>query len=285
MTKIDDYAGRFGLLLFLISAAILPGCGSHAQRDKPAAVAEASRPGSPDGYLPSAALPDALALLPPPPTAGSLAFALDEEYSKKSLALRGTPAWKLAILDADLNFPHAASAYSCALDAPVTQQDTPHLYTLLQRTLSDASQSTKTAKQHYQRPRPFLVNKQPMCTPDDRERLEKSGAYPSGHNAAGMAWALILAEISPERANAILARGQAFGASRMVCNVHWLSDAVQGRYLGAYVVARLHADPDFRADLESAKAELAAVRAKGQKPTGDCALEREGMELQRSLYQ
>ena len=60
----------------------------------------------------------------------------------------------------------------------------------------------------------------------------------------------------------------------MVCNVHWESDVVAGRILGAGVlVARLHADASFREDLEAAKAEFAAVRAKGLKPRRDCAAE------------
>jgi hypothetical protein len=43
--------------------------------------------------------------------------------------------------------------------------------------------------------------------------------------------------------------------------------------MGAAVVARLHADPTFLADLEAAKAEFAALRAKGVPPTGDCQAE------------
>ncbi len=272
-------------LFILACAAVITGCTAHAERDKTAAVPALTQAGSTEGYLPSTALPNGIALLPPPPAAGSPGLALDTEYSRKSLALRGTPAWALATLDDDLSFPNAASTYSCALNAPISEQATPHLYTLLRRTLLDAGHSTQEAKKHYQRLRPFLVNKAPVCTDRDRDGLAKSGSYPSGHNAAGMAWALILAEISPQQADAIIARGQAFGASRMVCNVHWHSDTLQGRFLGAYTVAKLHADPAFRADLEAAKAELEAVRAQGLKPTRDCNAEKAGMDLQRSLYQ
>ena len=93
----------------------------------------------------------------------------------------------------------------------------------------------------------------------------------------GWAWALILSEISPEQTDAILARGRAFGESRVICNVHWQSDVIEGRFMGASTVARLHADPTFRADLQAAKAELAAVRAKGLKPLRDCAAEAAAM--------
>jgi acid phosphatase (class A) len=171
------------------------------------------------------------------------------------------------------------------LNAPITEKDTPHLYMLLRRTLTDAGLSTNAAKDHYKRTRPFVVNKEPMCSPEEKAALEKNGSYPSGHNAVGMAWALILTEISPEQTDAILARGQAFGWNRIICNVHWYSDTIQGRYMGADTVARLHADPKFRADLEAAKAELEAVRAKGLKPTRDCSAEGAAVALQRSLVE
>ncbi len=225
------------------------------------------------GYLLPEAAPDCMELLPPPPAPGSPALALDEEVSRKSLALRGTPRWELAKRDADLDFPEAAETFSCALNTRITEQDTPHLYMLLRKTLTDASNSTKRAKDYYRRARPFVANKKPTCTPGDEKFQAYNGSYPSGHSAIGWAWALILSELAPERADVILTRGLAFGESRVVCNVHWESDVVEGRVMGVGTVARLHADPGFRADLEAARAELAAVRAKGLKPARDCAAE------------
>ena len=48
-----------------------------------------------------------------------------------------------------------------------------------------------------------------------------------------------------------------------MCNVHWESDVIEGRFVGSAAVAQLHADAAFLADLEAGKAELASVRAKG----------------------
>jgi acid phosphatase (class A) len=45
----------------------------------------------------------------------------------------------------------------------------------------------------------------------------------------------------------------------------------------------LHADPAFRADLEAAKAEVAAIRAKGLKPTRDCTAEAAALAQQSPL--
>jgi len=265
----------FPLVVVLASVVLTTGCASSGKLSKPAAVPE--KEGFLAGYLAREALPNSLALLPPPPAAGSAAQAYDEEVSRKALALRGTPRWALANEDANIMFPPAAGTFSCALNAPITEQDTPHLYVLLRRALSDAALSTYPAKNHYHRTRPFMMNKEPICPTDEGKPYIKNDSYPSGHSAMGWAWALILSEISPEQTDAILARGRTFGESRMICNVHWQTDVIEGRFTGAATVARLHADPTFRADLEAAKAELAAVRAKGLKPLRDCAAEAAAM--------
>ncbi|WP_274609970.1 acid phosphatase [Pseudomonas sp. TH41] len=109
--------------------------------------------------------------------------------------------------------------------------------------------------------------------------MKKDGSYPSGHSAVGWACALILSEIAPERTDALLARGFAYGQSRVICNVHWQSDVDAGRIIGAAAVARLHADPVFRSDLEIARLEFAAVRAKGLKPQRDCQAEAQSFAI------
>jgi hypothetical protein len=47
--------------------------------------------------------------------------------------------------------------------------------------------------------------------------------------------------------------------------------------VGAAAVARLHADPAFLFELKAAKAEYAAISAKGSKPTRDCKAEAEAL--------
>jgi acid phosphatase (class A) len=231
-------------------------------------------PGFLEGYLRRQALPDSAALLPPPPAVGSAAAALDQEIARESLALRDTSRWKLAVMDADLRFPDAAGTFSCALGTTVNEYDTPRLYTMLRRVLTDAGLfATYAAKNKYQHARPFMLDEQPICTPDGEQQLRTNGSYPSGHTAAGWAWALVLAEASPDQADAIFARGLAFGVSRIVCNVHWASDVIGGRTIGAATVAKLHTDATFRADLAAAKAELVAARARQLAPQRDCEFE------------
>lgn len=272
------------LCLGIAVAAFSAGSASLYAQNESASV-PAGFTGLLAGYLGPQALPNSLALVPPAPAADSSALMLDQEISRRSFLLRDTARWALANSDADLRFPHAAGTFSCALNAPISETVTPRLYTLLRRTLTDLGVSTYAAKMRYNRTRPFLWNGEPICTPEDRAGLEKDGSYPSGHTAAGWGWALILTEVSPAQSDAIMMRGRSFGESRNVCNVHWYSDVVQARHVAAVTVARLHVEREFRADLDAASAELAAVRSKGLKPDRDCAAEAAALAMQPSLAQ
>jgi len=230
-------------------------------------------PGLLAGYLQDTERPDSLAMLPPPPAPGSAAFANDEAVRAAAAKLRGTPRWELATLDAELVKPSMLQTFSCALGVPVNQTDTPNLARLLRRTLSDGSLSTRGAKVHYQRVRPFVAHDEGTCLPGSEERLRKDGSYPSGHTAIGWTQALVLAQVAPADADALFARGLAFGESRVVCNAHWQSDVIQGRVVAAATFALLQNNPTYQQDVRLAANDLAEAKAKGLKPSKDCAAE------------
>lgn len=236
------------------------------------------------GYLKREELPDSLALLPAPPAEGSQAQAADGEAFRTLTALRNGPRGALAVKDANLQFPQAASIFSCALDVNISEQATPSLNLLLRRTMRDAGRATRKAKDAYQRPRPFMVFHSTTCTPDDEAHLRQDGSYPSGHSALGWAWALVLTAIAPDRADALLQRGRAFAQSRAVCGMHWKSDIEAGRLIGSATVARLHDKAEFTAQMAAAKDEIAQARASGQPPpAADCAAEAAAMALSEKL--
>jgi acid phosphatase (class A) len=226
------------------------------------------------GYLQPDERPDGLLLAPPPPAPGTARYAADVEGYKSTRALRDTPRWRLAAIDADVNFPHAADTFSCALGVRIDATTTPSLYELLQRTVIDAGQSTYPAKEKYQRPRPYAVFNDPICVPEDAERLRTNSSYPSGHASLGWVWALLLAELAPDRADAVMARGYAFGESRVVCGVHWPSDIEAGRTIASAVFAKLHSKPQFVGRMQAARDELRRARSSAMKHAPDCALER-----------
>lgn len=227
----------------------------------------------PQGYLPRSALPDSLALLPPPPAPGTAAMRRDEEARNLALRARGTPRYGLAASDAEIAFPPIPQDFACAMGVDITPEATPKLYALMARMLVDVGLSTYGAKNKYQRTRPFVVHGGATCYPKDDAVLRKDGSYPSGHSALGWGFALVLAEVNPDRADALLQRGRDFGQSRLICDAHWQSDIDAGRMIAAAAVARLHADAAFRADLDAARKEVSDARASGATPAADCAKE------------
>lgn len=259
----------------VIAAAMLAASGCATVELPPTSLPEV-RPGYVAGYLQPNQLPDVASILPPPPAESSVAYAADQELYKVASKLHNTPRWKLAHDDAELRFPKAAQHFSCTLDIAISAEGTPHLNMLLRRIRMDASRANDTPKAKYKRPRPYMVTKEPSCTPDETQRPD---SYPSGHASIGWAWALALAEIVPDRADAIFARGYEYGQSRVICRVHWRSDVEAGRVVGAASVSRLHSDPVFVAQMAEAKKEIAAARAAGRKSLLDCAAERSALAM------
>ena len=260
-------------VMLVCLAALFAGCQTPPPTS-PEVVGEFRKgSGYLNGYLNPKQLPNSLALLPPPPAAGSAQAAADMETYQSTRALRNTPRRTLATQDANLKFPAAASAFSCALGIPVSQEGTPNLNMLLRRTLLDAGLATYAAKDKYNRQRPFVVTGEETCTPAEQPMLSKDGSYPSGHSSIGWAWALVLVQAAPQNMDALLQRGYAFGFSRVVCGVHWQSDVDAGRVIGAATVARLQSDETFKAQVALARDEIAQAQAKGLKPAADCAAE------------
>lgn len=268
-------------------ALVLAGCASQvppaAAPPPPPTTLEAVgelRPGSgyARGYFPREALPRSDRFLPKAPDPvppGST----DELRARAAFASAGSPRWRQAARDAELKFPQAAGHFACALGVQPSPAATPHLVMLLRRTLVDAGLATYGAKDRYARPRPFVTMGQPSCTPQEEPMLSRDGAYPSGHASLGWAWALVLADLAPDRRDALLRRGYAYGQSRVACGVHWQSDVDAGRVVGAAVALALQSEPVFRAQADLARREIAALVAAGRDLPSAQACEAEAAAL------
>lgn len=220
----------------------------------------------PKGYLDPAPGLDGAMIVGPPPEPKSARDQADHKTFDQTRRLAGTPAWDKAIADADLSGAEGFKSFSCAAGVRIGPEDTPVLARLLLRMTDDASTIYQPAKAVFQRKRPPVGNTKPICVPREKW-IETDGSYPSGHGMIGWSWGLVISEVAPEHASAVLARGRAFGDSRIVCGVHFQSDIEAGRYLGAAMVSKLHQNAAFISDLATAKAEVATSRAKGA-PTG-----------------
>lgn len=150
--------------------------------------------------------------------------------------------------------------FSTVLGADFTAANYPATAALFKQVLAVAGPAIGQTKGNVFRPRPFIADpRHPVCiSPSAAQHLGQSSSYPSGHTTLGWAWALVLAEVHPAKADAILHRGWDYGQSRIVCGVHWASDVAGGYTLGAAAVSRMHGDPGTRALFDAARAELAA---------------------------
>jgi acid phosphatase (class A) len=210
-----------------------------------------------DSFLRAGEVADSLRLLPPPPAYNSVDFLRDKALYDEGRSLMNTDRWEQAIKDADLSDANIGKPFSEALGMEISAKNTPVTYHLLKKIRKTSGGfATNAAKQHYMRVRPFMFFNTQSCVPEDEQFLRKNGSYPSGHTTIGWSSALILAEIRPDRQDHILKRGYEFGQSRVICGAHWQSDVDAGRIIGASIVARLHADKSFAAELEKAKKEI-----------------------------
>ena len=211
-------------------------------------------------YLAGNHVPDGIAILQPPPAVGSAAAEADRAIFAKTRKLQGSPRWRIAIEDVS-NAP--LDRYACALDITLTPASAPAVARLLDR--SGTGDLVQRVKAHYRIQRPYLGTQASICEPKT-EHLAKNGDYPSGHAANGWLEGLILAQLVPERATAILARARAYGESRAVCGSHSASAVQAGWMAGSAMFAVLGSTRAFHRDFEAAHKELASIRSSAPVP-------------------
>jgi acid phosphatase (class A) len=225
----------------------------------------------PAGYLAPGEF-DVTHVVEPAPMPGDPRYGTDRKIFTATRALKGSPRWKLATNDADYGVHALLHDFSCAVGTELTPQNAPKLVALVQRAGADTGAQTGKAKEYYQRQRPFVIDHGPICQPAselyDERRHRMSYDYPSGHTTWGWTWALILANLAPDRAQQILERGRAYGDSRFICGAHNESAVEAGMQSASATMALVQTKLEFQADREAARTELSALRASGAHPSG-----------------
>jgi acid phosphatase (class A) len=215
------------------------------------------------GYLGQTGL-DTTGLIGAPPAPGSVGAEADRAIFRATRALKGSARWDMAV--ADFNERAVIGNMSCAIGVQINLATMPATTKLILHMAPDVTRAAYGPKKAFLRPRPYKVDPGETC--GVLPATEDAYDYPSGHAAWGWATGLVFAEMLPGRSVAILKRARAVGTGRAVCGVHNASSVEAGQIIGAAVVAAEHGSPEFRADLEAAKAELAAAVAAGPAPTG-----------------
>jgi len=194
--------------------------------------------------------PDGIALLPPPPPAGSGEEAADLAASRAAFQARTPEETERAKKDYGLAF----SLFEPAIGPLFRDGKIPKTQELLTKVKAQIGTIIDAPKDFYKRKRPYMVD--PQLVLGDPE---PSFSYPSGHSTRGTVYALILAEIFPEKSEPILQIGRDIGWDRVLIGKHFLTDIQAGRVLAKAIVQELLADPEFRRDLAEAKAEAQAA--------------------------
>ncbi|KTS30124.1 phosphatase PAP2 family protein [Pantoea sp. BS_8] len=129
--------------------------------------------------------------------------------------------------------------------------------------------STSAAKKHFDYPRPFLHKGNTIhLVPDDtvikdnQPYTADGGSFPSGHTNTGYTDALLLAEMIPERFDALLQRGARYGYSRLVLGVHYPLDVMGSRMVAQYNVAHYLNDAAYRTLFAEARQQLRSALEK-----------------------
>ncbi len=222
---------------FPLILLLLVGCQSHR--------APATRPADAPRFLRASSI-NVLELLPDPPSASST--EMEQEYA--TLSRVQTARSPADVARARREATMTVFLFDDVLGLWFSPQNCARTAKLFLQIGTDARFFSNSAKKHWNRLRPAT---RPGFTP---LLSEESTSYPSGHSTRATVWAEILANIFPDKRNALLERGRQIGFDRVIAGVHFPSDVYAGRVIGHNVARELLANPVFRVELERVKAEL-----------------------------
>lgn len=230
--------------------------------------ADAGRGRGLPSFLPAAGF-DVVPVLQPAPVPGDIRYDADREIFRRTRALKDTPRWAVATSDVSEKPADMMKDFSCAAGVELSPDRQPRLAILIEAASADTARVNNAAKNHFRRARPFTIDPGPICQP--AKDVLNSFDYPSGHTTRGWTWALILAQVLPEQASAILARGRAYGESRIVCGVHNASAVEAGRLSAGATMTVIERNASFQRDLRAVAREVSHSRALDPQERTVCA--------------
>ncbi|MBW6420294.1 phosphatase PAP2 family protein [Rhizobium sp. XQZ8] len=187
----------------------------------------------------------------PPPAANDSAKTKQEVGELLSIQVTRTKAMEdRAIADVEENVWRFADVVN---NPKFTKDNLPKLAAFFDRVVETEAAVVDPAKDVWKRPRPHLLYPdlvKPVVP------LSKSGSYPSGHTTVGTLMGVVLANMLPEKKDAIMARAWEFGWNRVIGGIHYPSDIEAGRISGISIAQTIMQHDDYKAEFEAAKAEL-----------------------------
>jgi acid phosphatase (class A) len=201
-------------------------------------------------YL-KAGKPDAAAVLAPPPLMDSAEQAADMEEVRA--VYHSASSNDIAAAYSEKKF--SVFNFTAAVGDFFQPGNLPKTAAFFEKVQLDAETVTDLGKDFFKRPRPYTTD--PSLA---NGKLEKSFSYPSGHSTESMVLALVLADLLPDKQDAILAHARTIGWHRVQIARHYASDIYAGRALALAIVKQFKKSDPFDKDFAAAKAELAAAQ-------------------------
>jgi acid phosphatase (class A) len=195
---------------------------------------------------------DAARFLPPPPDEATTRLELAELHAIAAKASAEHKAF--ATRDAKDETPDIFNGV-IGFDIATT----PQTKKLLQMVVDEEDGDSKQAKAYFHRIRPYVVDTS-LQTCEPKKEGKPANSYPSGHASLSFSMGVVLAQLLPNKSQAILARSKEYAENRLVCGVHYRSDIVAGQQFGTLLAIRLMENPTFQAQMHAASAELSAYQ-------------------------
>ena len=196
--------------------------------------------------------PEVITLLAPPPLVGSPEQAADLDTVRRVVHAATSDEVAAAFSERSFsvfNFTESVGAFFIPANLPKTTA-------FFQRVQQDARATTEAGKSFWKRPRPFVMDPTLAAGP-----LERNFSYPSGHSTETMVLALVLADLMPEKRDALVAHARTMGWHRVQIARHYPTDIYAGRVLAQAIVRELKKNNIFEYDLAEVKTEIEAARA------------------------
>lgn len=208
---------------------------------------------------------DPARLLPPPPEDGSETQKQELADLKRLLKARTPERFAQAKWDDE---HEDSSIFASAIGPAFDLKALPATARLLADVENDQSVAASAAKDYFHRVFAAVIDTSIVdlnCDPAAvRAGAAKPGgrvrrSYPSGHATLGYSVGVVLADLIPEKAQAIQARATDYALSREVCAEHYHSDTEASHALGTAVGIRLLNNATLKPEIEAARAELRAA--------------------------
>jgi membrane-associated phospholipid phosphatase len=127
----------------------------------------------------------------------------------------------------------------------------------MDKVVKDAGFGVGPVKQKYMKPRPFKYSPELAKAFDDIANSTGGATYPSGHSTTAFEVALILGTMLPSKRDALYERAYTYSIHRVTSGAAYPSDAEGGHIAATLAVHAMMQKPEFRADYDAVKAELA----------------------------